>query len=71
MESFKKWSKQFENENSPEGDLAKDITADIDFPVRAYNRVTIIRYLNNKGACDAALDVAESMLLRYKEDHTL
>ena len=30
--TFKKWLARFSGENSPRGDLARDILADIDFP---------------------------------------
>lgn len=32
MMTFKKWLARFSGENSPRGDLARDILADIDFP---------------------------------------
>ena len=63
--SFKTWSKKFLNENSPMGDLARDIKQDTNFPSYRCKK-HIAEYLCDNHACDAALKVFDKMYEEYK-----
>lgn len=66
-QSFKIWSKQFIHDNSPFGDVARDIESDSDFP-NYVSRYRLRRYLEDQGACDACLNVFDEMFEEYKEN---
>ena len=53
--SFAKWLMQFVEENSPLGDLARDVAKDKNFP-RSRRYETIYSYLNDSGASDACIN---------------
>ncbi len=52
---FHDWIKQFEKSQSAVGDLARDMKEDGDFPKSASLK-EMLDYLDNKGACDGAID---------------
>lgn len=56
--SFAKWLMQFVEENSPLGDLARDVAKDKNFP-RSRRYETIYSYLEDGGASDACMIVFE------------
>lgn len=62
---FFKWAKQFQNEQSPRGDFAKDMLADFDFPKAADYKV-IKRYLERISACVGAMDAFEELWRDYE-----
>ena len=56
--SFAKWLMQFVEENSPLGDLARDVAKDKNFP-RSRRYETIYSSLEDGGASDACMNVFE------------
>lgn len=64
--NFKEWIKQYEEDPCPQGNLARDIGQDPDFPADETNGDRIREYLKSKGACYAALKVADAMVFRYR-----
>ena len=64
---FKEYSEKFLNEESPLGDLARDMKSDGGFPET--NEIKKIRgYLLYMGACYEALRAAEEMFEKYSEE---
>ena len=64
---FKEYSEKFLNEESPLGDLARDMKSDGGFPET--NEIKKIRgYLLCMGACYEALRAAEEMFEEYSEE---
>lgn len=51
MVSFRKWMRQYEEECSPMGDLARDIAADDTFP-KSSIADTLFGYMEECGACE-------------------
>ena len=52
--TFTKWLKKHKDDNTPLGDLARDVSEDKDFPkTKSSNK--ILEYLESKGACDGAI----------------
>ena len=63
---FFKWvKKNYLKQDSPLGDFAKDMAGDFDFPKRADYRV-ISRYLDQVGACSAAVECFEELWKEIK-----
>lgn len=64
------WVKEnYDGEDSAKGDFAKDMVCDKDFPSLAeYDFIK--RYLENVGACDAALEVFEKLWKEYERART-
>ena len=63
---FFAWTaEQFAKQNSPEGDFARDMLGDFEFPVFA-DRDIIRRYLERNGACDSALAAFEKIWSAYE-----
>ena len=59
----------YDGEDSAKGDFAKDMVCDKDFPSLAeYDFIK--RYLENVGACDAALEVFEKLWKEYERART-
>lgn len=64
---FKEYSEKFLNEESPLGDLARDMKSDGGFPeTNEYEKVE--GYLLYMGACYEALRAAEEMFEKYSEE---
>lgn len=62
---FLVWLKQFKEEDSPMGDLARDMADDRNKP-RSFNTLgSLEKYLTNLGACDEALQTAEEAWHEY------
>lgn len=55
MEQYIDWIKQFENDESPIGDLARDIGYDKKFP-KSNSKSHILNYLKGRNACDGAIE---------------
>lgn len=58
---FKEWIKKYEKDEDPIGDLARDVSTDIEFPSEKYvplrKKWLYLRiYLEEKHACDDCLD---------------
>lgn len=62
---FKQWIKQFKNEYSAIGDLARDIVEDgKQFPnIDDHNH--LLNYLHDQGACLPCVEVFEKSWIRY------
>jgi uncharacterized protein YozE (UPF0346 family) len=56
--------------NSPEGDLARDMEADKDFPRKATTKRTILNYLESCHACDDAITVFLDLWKEYTDVRT-
>jgi uncharacterized protein YozE (UPF0346 family) len=50
MKTFRVWVRQFGEDNTPFGDLARDIADDSEFP-KKNDHDTILEYLRIKNAC--------------------
>ena len=62
------WVKEkYEGNDSPEGDFAKDMACDRDFPSLAEPDI-IRRYLMSIGACDDAMEVFEDLWKEYERE---
>lgn len=66
IKSFYSWLLQFKDEDTAVGDLARDARIDGDFPRRSISYRHLKKYLESKGACDAAMDVFEEAFAQYK-----
>lgn len=64
--SFEVWVTRFETDNSPVGDLARDILADNDFPVVNDYR-NIHDYLIRQNACNDAMVAFEKAWGIYEQ----
>ena len=62
--SFAKWLMQFAEENSPLGDLARDVAKDKNFP-RSRRYETIYSYLEDGDASDACMNVFEEVWEKF------
>lgn len=60
------WVKAYVCEESPEGDFAKDMITDREFPIFA-NREIILKYLESIHAIDEAVAAFESLWSRYMD----
>ena len=63
--TFYSWIGQFKNEDSPMGDIAKDIYSDKDFPKKAKTLKPIKEYLESKSACGSFLSVLDKAFEMY------
>ena len=62
--TFKEWIKQFDSEDSPRGDLAKDICKDESFPdTDEYEKM--IDHLTNHDACEECIQVFSEVYTDY------
>ena len=50
MKTFRVWIRQFSEDNTPFGDLSRDISDDSEFP-KKNDHDTILEYLRIKNAC--------------------
>jgi len=67
VKSFKEWIKQFIEDQSPFGDLARDMKKDLDLP-DSNKRNEIHRYLDMEcNACENALDVFNTAFDQYEK----
>lgn len=64
---FKEWIMQFEKDNSPIGDLAKDIKQDEQFPYTKDYK-SILNYLESQNACDGAIKAFKHAFRIYSKD---
>ena len=64
--SFKIWIKKFKCEDTPIGDLARDIKIDKTFP-SSRCRITLENYLLSKNACSSAMDAFNEAFELYKK----
>lgn len=66
---FFRWAtKNFADVASPEGDFARDMAADHEFPVFAEHGI-IQRYLDGIGACGGAVDAFEKLWEMYEREN--
>ena len=64
---FAKWIMRYKEDNSPIGDLARDISDDKDFP-KTKSKKKILEYLESKDACDGAISAFISAWEAYTAD---
>lgn len=65
---FKTWIiNNYKKENSPEGDLARDLIHDKQFPNIKSKREGL-NYLRDTGACDGAINVFRKCWRKYKRN---
>ena len=67
MISYKTWIKNYENLNTPLGDLARDVVVDDNFP-KSTSRKRILEYLTKSRAIDAAIEEFIKSWPQYKRD---
>jgi uncharacterized protein YozE (UPF0346 family) len=67
---FKEWIMQFEKDDSPIGDLAKDIKRDKQFPSNKDYK-SILDYLESNRACYGEIEAFEHAFEIYKEDQNV
>lgn len=65
---FRWATKNFADAASPEGDFARDMAADHEFPVFAEHGI-IQRYLDGIGACGGAVDAFEKLWEMYEREN--
>jgi uncharacterized protein YozE (UPF0346 family) len=65
--SFVKWLRQFEGEESPVGDLARDIRRDKEFP-KTKGHKGIREYLEGRNACEECLNAFEVVWEKYTKE---
>lgn len=66
--NFKEWILQYVGENSAIGDLANDISNDVNFP-DLNSKEDIENYLESQGACYSAMATFNEAWMRYREQH--
>jgi len=66
MKSYKMWIKQFRQEETPRGDIAREIKDDKNFPATT-SKKKIINYLERLTACDGAIRTFHETYLEYKQ----
>jgi len=65
--SFYDWCiKQYTGKNNPAGDLAGDMSRDLEFPKVSDDKKTIERYLHLKHACDDAVRTFRNVFRMYQ-----
>lgn len=64
--TFQVWIKQFEGDDTPRGDLAKDIASDSRFP-SADTYDEIYAHLKRRGACKDVIGTFKRAWNRYRE----
>lgn len=64
--TFSEYSQRFIDEQSPVGDLARDIRDDTTFPEQACTHERLKRYLVANNACESCLKAFETMWRSYK-----
>lgn len=64
MKKFKNWVKQFENEDDPWGDFARDVLEDTKFPDSSRKK-DIMSYLTLKRACSEAIEAFSELWVEY------
>lgn len=57
--SFKTWLDQFKNENTPIGDLSRDVNLDPEFPSTSTSKQEILGHLDRQGASPEAIQTFE------------
>jgi uncharacterized protein YozE (UPF0346 family) len=62
--TFKNWILKHRSEDTPIGDLARDMYDDSSCPC-GYGR--ILRHMESVGACDAAIETLREAWLRYRQ----
>jgi len=66
MIRFKAWTiNTYKKENTPEGDLAKDLMLDKNFP-NIKSKHEGLNYLYNLGSCEGAINVFKKCWKQYK-----
>lgn len=67
--TFTTWLKRFEKDDTPYGDLARDIRDDTSLDGNRFNtRTAIRRHLENVGACREAIRTFEHAWVDYQFD---
>lgn len=67
MKTFYNFLKDFKEDDSPIGDLARDISVDRNHPKRYNSFVSLQRYLESLGACDSVLATFNQAWKLYEE----
>lgn len=67
--TFTKWLKSFQEDNTPLGDLARDVSSDKDFP-KTKSSKKILEYLESKGACDGAISAFKDAWESYTAEQS-
>lgn len=67
MISYKTWIYQYKTQNTPLGDLSRDIEIDHNFP-KSTSRKRILEYLTKSRAIDAAIEEFNNSWQNYKRD---
>ena len=62
---FSDYLKQFLNENSPKGDLARDF---IESKSKAKTYNGILRNMEKNDACDAAINALNEIYMKYRQE---
>ncbi len=57
--SFKTWLDQFKSENTPIGDLSRDVNLDSEFPSTSTSKQEILGHLATQGASPEAIQTFE------------
>jgi uncharacterized protein YozE (UPF0346 family) len=66
MKSYKMWIKQFRQEDTPRGDMAREIKDDKDFPVTT-SKKKMLNHLEKLTACSGAFRTFHETYLEYKK----
>ena len=66
--SFYSWLSQFKNDDTPVGDLARDVSFDKGFPHHSVSRKHLRDYLESMVACDSAMSIFEEAFTLYEKD---
>ena len=66
MKRFVNWMLEFKNQNTKEGDLAKDVYVDPNVK-KSWGYTKFHKYLTKMNACNDVLRVVESMNITYKD----
>lgn len=62
--TFVKWLLSHKGDNSPLGDLARDVSSDANFPnTQALGEM--LEYLEDNGACDGAIKALKTAWMTY------
>lgn len=71
MISFYEYAKQFKNEYSARGDLARDMIADKAFPRKSSDYRRGLGYLIRRGACSDSISIFKIMFNEYAKSELL
>lgn len=63
--SFKQWLGKYESENSPEGDFARDVIVDENFPI-IQTKEFVEKYLTKNNASDRTMEIFYEVWDRFE-----